>query len=160
MKIQVADYGKVYERLPLGSNQLRLMKIRPATSLTDQVTASLLVGAFDDDSIPSDALSYTWGDLPDNDTILVNGLSMNVNKGFLAALRHLRLCDQEVTLWVDSIHINHDNVPERNAQVARMCAIYRRANQVRIWLGESSPDSPKAIKLANDCAKIRTAITL
>jgi len=38
-------------------------------------------------------------------------------------------------LWIDAICIDQKNIPERNAQVEMMAAIYRRARSVFVWLG-------------------------
>jgi hypothetical protein len=46
-----------------------------------------------------------------------------------------------VTLWVDQVCIDQRNVPEKNAQVAKMGEIYRLASLVLIWLGPASEDS-------------------
>ena len=43
--------------------------------------------------------------------------------------------------WIDTICINQDDIPERNAQVSIMSTIYMKADEVIAWLGEEDGDS-------------------
>ncbi|KAK2026049.1 HET domain-containing protein [Colletotrichum zoysiae] len=94
-----------------------------------------------------DALSYTWGDDTDNDTITVNGYKLSIRNNLQVALQHLRRSDKAVLLWVDSICINQDDTDERNTQVAQMGRIFSQADQVRIWLGAESQASETAMRM-------------
>lgn len=44
-------------------------------------------------------------------------------------------------LWVDSICINQADIPERNAQVAKMATIYTSAVSVVAWLGPADEET-------------------
>ncbi|KAM7194417.1 Heterokaryon incompatibility protein (HET) domain containing protein [Naviculisporaceae sp. PSN 640] len=112
-----------------------------------------------------EALSYTWGDLPDGgisgmfpvyiETSLPGSqppenvevgscfAKLFVTANLAIALRHLRL-DRTRTLpvWIDAISINQASL---YSQVRRMTDIYRLANQVIVWLGPSSSSSGKTV---------------
>lgn len=65
------------------------------------------------------ALSYTWGDPHDTREIFVDGQVCHITKNLEEALRTLR--QHEVIragykLWIDSICIDQNNMPERAAQ--------------------------------------------
>lgn len=95
------------------------------------------------------ALSYTWGDANDKVVITVADDYLEVTKTLHVALRHVRLAQEPITLWVDAICINQTDVDERNHQVRQMIDIYKKAEQVYIWLGEPIEHMDAAISLMN-----------
>lgn len=96
------------------------------------------------------ALSYEWGTPEFQETILLNGISLNIRRNLhlaLAALSHnvvfrnkLRGC---VYLWIDALCIDQNNVAERGHQVGLMANISREAKHVMVWLG---PNLDKALE--------------
>lgn len=65
---------------------------------------------------------------------------MRVKPNLLDALKRLRNPDEEVRLWIDAICIQQvqkrgDN-PEKSKQISMMTDIFRKAEQVKVWLGE------------------------
>lgn len=58
----------------------------------------------------------------------------------------LTTSDQERSLWVDALCINHSDMQERMHQVSRMSSIYEQASQVFVWLGEGWDGCEKAIE--------------
>ncbi|KAG9233216.1 heterokaryon incompatibility protein-domain-containing protein [Amylocarpus encephaloides] len=99
------------------------------------------------------ALSYTWGDASITVPILVDEATFQATVNLEAALRHLRLKDEVVTLWVDALCINQNDVPEKNVQLSKMREIYVQAKSVIAWLGDTTPERPfeeKAMKFADD----------
>lgn len=107
---------------------------------------------------PFTALSYTWGANKAERRLHVQpgpaaGTSPNADGGMMTpgqlsitpsldeALRHIRQPSETVTLWVDQICIDQQNIPERNAQVAAMKDVYGGASQVLIWLGPATAAS-------------------
>jgi hypothetical protein len=82
-----------------------------------------------------DALSYRWGDQNDRSPISVNGFPFQATKGLVTALQLLRLESEDLSLWIDALCINQDNVRERNEQVPLMYDIYSRARLVRACVG-------------------------
>lgn len=85
-----------------------------------------------------EALSYVWGSHRDQ-SISCHGGKLLVTANCIDALRQLRHRFKKRTLWVDAICIDQgdsaESVRERNQQVALMGEVYRRAEQVIIWLG-------------------------
>jgi hypothetical protein len=62
----------------------------------------------------------------------------NLNSGQPTKRVPLPKVDDFTTLWVDAICINQTDIPERDSEFRQMGAIYRRAKQVQVWLGEDN----------------------
>ncbi|KAI8626185.1 ankyrin repeat-containing domain protein [Xylariaceae sp. FL1651] len=71
-----------------------------------------------------EALSYEW-----------------IEKIGTAALENIRSETSPKTLWVDAICINQRDTQERNAQVALMTEIFRKAKTVLLWIGDETKDT-------------------
>jgi hypothetical protein len=54
--------------------------------------------------------------------------------------------DKPLTIWIDAICINQDDIIERGAQVQIMGEIYQTAWRLRIWLGEHSSNTIPAME--------------
>ncbi|KAG4421912.1 hypothetical protein IFR04_005024 [Cadophora malorum] len=91
------------------------------------------------------ALSYSWGDTARGVEILVNGATIMVTPNLEAALRHLRLPDKALNLWVDFLCIDQSNDVEKNEQLEQMRQIYVQAVSVIAWLGPAENDSDTAL---------------
>ncbi|KAE9368056.1 HET-domain-containing protein [Stipitochalara longipes BDJ] len=96
------------------------------------------------DKPPYIALSYTWGNSIQLETILVNGQTIDITIKLFEALRELQ-SDKPVRLWVDAICINQKDDLEKSEQVKHMTEIYKAATSVFAWLGPSTNDSDEAI---------------
>jgi len=94
-----------------------------------------------DDTIPYDALSYTWGGTHKTSTVIVNGEALRVTENLHSALQHLRSENVDKTLWVDAICIDQGNERERGHQVQQMCKIYSQAEEVIVWLGQATRET-------------------
>lgn len=85
-------------------------------------------------------LSYHWGEPNDGGgpfDILVNKKIYKVRQNLYQFLQRAK--DHFLKwLWIDAICIDQDNTLERNHQVQHMGKIYSRAEEVLVWLGESS----------------------
>ncbi|QDS72150.1 hypothetical protein FKW77_004359 [Venturia effusa] len=127
-----------YEPLSRLESEIRLLTILP-TSGTDRdehirCTLEIVSLVFP----PSyTALSYCWGDPNDKGDIVVNEQRVQAGSNLIAALQQLRE-DNISKVWVDALCINQDDVEERNSQLLRMGAIYRRAEVTVAWLGLAS----------------------
>ena len=98
-----------------------------------------------------EALSYVWGQGTPTHSIKIHtaGQSagvMYIMPNLYAALRRLRDDRSVRVLWIDAICIDQANTQEKNCQVPLMADIYRRAEHVCVWLGQSSDDSDKALQ--------------
>ena len=87
------------------------------------------------------ALSYTWGQPYRTQDVIVetSNRCIKVTENLHAALEHLRE-RVPVTLWIDAICINQDDIQEPSSQVRLMRHIYRGARQVAVWIHR--PDEP------------------
>jgi hypothetical protein len=101
-----------------------------------------------ENSPPYEALSYTWSTYSDhNKPIYCDGKILRVTPNLEAALRQLRLQDENYLFWIDAICIDQTCTEERNQQVRIMGSIYRAAKCVIIWLGESTTESDIALAI-------------
>lgn len=82
------------------------------------------------------ALSYTWGDSSEQQTIQLNGRPLTVGVSLFEFLQSMHESSEfDTWFWIDQLSIDQKNVSEKNHQVARMSEIYTRADQVYAWLG-------------------------
>ncbi|KAL9487755.1 hypothetical protein ACSS6W_000032 [Trichoderma asperelloides] len=70
---------------------------------------------------------------------------MKIQESLSLALRHLRLADEERTLWIDCLSINQGDLQECGFEVGRMSEIYNHRAYLVVWLGTSSENSKGAI---------------
>ncbi|KAL6810606.1 heterokaryon incompatibility domain-containing protein [Trichoderma camerunense] len=131
------------------SRHIRLVSLLPGRD--DTITCELLTA--DLDSAPHyEALSYTWGNPLDCQTIYIkttesrDATEFQVTSNCFSALRRLRLTDRPRILWIDAVSIDQHNFPERNHQVTLMSQIYSGAAEVIIYLGESENNCDLAIE--------------
>lgn len=102
-------------------------------------------------------LSYAWG-LQNHVTGTIDSRLLHIGKErlrFITALHSFfqvlasKVADgeglQDTWWWIDSICINMEDMEERSRQVQLMGEIYRHAQKVIIWLGETSDDTDRAI---------------
>ena len=68
-------------------------------------------------------------------SLTLNGQPYPIGHNLHLALLHLRSLTLKLPLWIDAICISQEDAEERNAQVALMCFIFRRAAKVVAWLG-------------------------
>lgn len=84
------------------------------------------------------AVSYVWGSPLPCHSIYVNGQHYRVARNLYILLKRLVvLNDTSAYYWVDAICIDQDNVVEKNHQVQQMGDVYKAADQVLCWLGDS-----------------------
>lgn len=83
------------------------------------------------------ALAATARELQGNkaEPITINGQPFSIHHNLHLCLLHLRSKTAPLPLWVDALCINQADTDERNAQVALMFFVYRRAEAVVAWLG-------------------------
>jgi hypothetical protein len=122
-----------YQRLPNGSQQIRLLKLRHSVLYGMQYD----ICTFTLDRAPEYvALSYMWGaPTPTFDFIFHEEKSIRIRQNLH---KFLSIYRDEGYLWVDQICIDQSNVRERNQQVALMSKIYEGAVYVIAWLGLDS----------------------
>ncbi|KAI0172455.1 HET-domain-containing protein [Hypoxylon sp. FL1284] len=149
-----------YRPLKPNSHEIRMLQIHPSWRSFSRIKCSLVIADLDDldsEAVPFgfyEALSYTWGDATGKVTIQLDGCSFEVTRNLAAALRRLRAKKGSRYLWVDAVCINQADEQERNSQVALMGHVYRRAEQVLIWLGPEADGSKAAMKLVTSISDI------
>jgi len=130
-----------------------MLEIHPSRRTSSIMRCSLVavdVDHLEADAVPFyfyEALSYTWGGSTDKVGIKLDGHAFYVTRNLAAALRRLRAKEGCRYLWVDAICINQVDKRECSSQVAKMDMIYRRAEQVLVWLGDEADGSARAMDL-------------
>lgn len=134
-----------FEYEPLAKpRHIRLIILRPALSDTQPIICSLKEVSLDDydhdnDPLPYEALSYTWGAKHGTIPITCDGQTLLVTPNCESALQHLRQKLKKRVLWIDAICIDQQSVQEKNEQVPLMGEIYVSATRAVIWLGPGLP---------------------
>jgi hypothetical protein len=129
-----------YTPLDLRELSIRLLYIRKGWT-GDDIICELCESYSDPDkSIPYKALSYNWGNIQhkpraDIPRVFLDGYRVNLTENLYSALWNIRRPDQDILLWVDAICINQNDTEEKGHQVKQMGDIYKRAEEVLIWLG-------------------------
>ncbi|KAF4497302.1 heterokaryon incompatibility [Fusarium agapanthi] len=67
----------------------------------------------DNDIIPYEALSYSWGSQSTPREIIVDEKILSITESLYEALWHLRRPDEDRMLWVDALCIDQNNINER-----------------------------------------------
>lgn len=118
---------------------IRLVELEPAEDFNSPVFCKLVAATFGQKP-KYEALSYTWGDQTVKRNIFLDGKEFEVGLNLWDALSHLRNRVERLPLWIDSISINQEDVPERNRQLRIMPHIYTRAKMVLVWLGKKGSE--------------------
>jgi hypothetical protein len=118
---------------------------RYATSHDDYILecSRIFFKWFSEDIPKYEAVSYTWGDCTQTNTIYFNDgrQRLIVGKNCHAALRRLRLAHGDRTVWIDAVCIDQQDLRERGHQVRIMSEVYNRAEGVMVMLSDEVPDS-------------------
>ncbi|KAI0198823.1 hypothetical protein F4808DRAFT_434578 [Astrocystis sublimbata] len=132
-----------FEYEPLGPRQLRLLRPVTIHNTADSSVISFEILTVDRSRAPQYcAISYTWGDEDETETIQLDKQDFRVRGNLWSCLYHLGLSaltsrTSSRYLWVDAVCIDQTNTSEKNAQVRVMDEIYRNASYVSIWLGSA-----------------------
>lgn len=125
-----------YEPLDATLSEIRLVRVSDLVNdlYLGLETKTVRLEDVDDQYI---AISYVWGaELPAH-RVYVNGQILLIRRNIWKFLVHsqLALNIADNWLWIDSICINQNDVPEKNHQVAMMGKIFGCAREVFVWLG-------------------------
>ena len=127
---------------------IRILEVHPSRDISAKVKCSLHHLNLDPSQILAyEALSYCWGSSELNASIECNLKPMRITANLHSALLRLRYNDVPRYLWVDSVCIDQNNIPERNQQVQIMSKIYFSSRRIVIWLGDQANDSDTAMAL-------------
>jgi len=124
-----------YEPFELERPGFRLIQLHQGTQ--PLLRCSLFQAYLDEEEsmMPYEALSYVWGDQNTPCEIMVDGKMLSVTISLYDALCHLRQPHEDRILWVDALCIDQSNIKERSHQVNHMGEIYRKCENVIVWLG-------------------------
>jgi hypothetical protein len=127
------------EQYPLrGQYQIRLLDCSSPSGYLRLETFSL------HECPPFSALSYVWGRQKGGERVDINGVPVKVTQNlydFLVTFSGNRW------LWIDALCINQLDPGERSQQVALMKELYEAAQEVIIWLGNTTGDMKFAFDL-------------
>jgi Heterokaryon incompatibility protein (HET) len=120
---------------------------------------------------PFTAVSYCWGSserphlmkCSDPKRIEIDGLNyygpaekptgvIKITENLRNLLLAMRTEDTYVTLWIDSICINQEDVDEKTEQVKMMSLIYDNSSSTIVYLGESDRQTEAAMEFAKKLA--------
>lgn len=142
--------SELYKLLDQAKRQIRLLRVGQEIGLGTKTIGhefpecDLAVFSLND-SPRYKALSYCWGNEHADHRIKINGISFLVRKNlhsflahFLAGQRKGHDVTREYTSWIfiDAICINQQDLDERSSQVTLMGDVYRKADEVIVWLGD------------------------
>jgi hypothetical protein len=122
-------------------SEIRLLLLKPGLKPSPIECSVENLAIAEARSLKFRALSYTWGPPEETETVLLEGIRVQVRKNLWQALYYLRSADTELCLWIDALSINQDDVEERNNQVSMMGLIYNKSVEVFVWLGPESHSS-------------------
>jgi hypothetical protein len=155
-------YGKpAYRPLPHDTSKcwIRVMKLEPGWAYSELRCSLIHINIDDDDHVPYEAISYTWGKYYENirhdgrsrdqtrQSIICDGQWTCVTRSLSHALKKFRLTSSARILWADALCINQDDEEEKSWQVRLMTQIYSKALHVLIWAGYRDP---KVVKRTMD----------
>ncbi|KAF2268748.1 HET-domain-containing protein, partial [Lojkania enalia] len=125
-----------YNTLPLGEDEIRLLKLLPESMpSTFQPVKTELIRCNIDRPPTFKALSYMWGDEDNRRDIEVGDAMLSITASLDMALRALRSQTEQVLFWIDQICINQNDTAEKNLQIPLMTRIYTIAIQTVGWIG-------------------------
>ncbi|KAK4158746.1 heterokaryon incompatibility protein-domain-containing protein [Cladorrhinum sp. PSN259] len=144
------------ETLPNASTaEIILLLVRPSTDASSilrcqrcRVRPQSIHGA------SYSVLSYVWGDPSDTRRIELDGRSTDVAGSLDSALRHLRHQTTPRLVWADPLCINHANGQTGGSSTENLRYIYSKAQEVIVWLGNSTDTSAEWFKLLDDIAQL------
>ena len=126
-----------------------------------------------------EAVSYTWGESKDTETVNINGNLVDIRQNLWNFLINLRRQDhfrreydraeekrfgkhrchrgqiRPRLLWADLICINQADLTEKAQQVQMMGRIFKTAQKVLVWLGPAADNSDEVFDEVEDYATCR-----
>jgi hypothetical protein len=91
---------------------------------------------------------------PQPTSIYLTGTPRKVTPNLASALLHLRDPEKSLTLWIDTVCINQEDLAEKGHQVGQMRHIYACAEKTCVWLGPSSDNSDVAMDFIANSSSI------
>lgn len=154
--ISLAESGAKYQYRGLQDRtEIRCLTLCAGTA-SDPLTCEIQYHNLNDNPC-FEAISYVWGSLVRDETILCNSQLLYITPNLQRSLRQVRLETAARVLWVDSICINQDDDKEKGHQVSLMARIYSQAERVLVTLGAdeiSSAHSQLTCTIAQEISQL------
>ncbi|KAK3627277.1 hypothetical protein LTR56_013738 [Elasticomyces elasticus] len=136
-------YSSVIPALDDDDNSIRLLQSNQEVSADghDEQRLHFHLSVHSRNAAPAyNAISYTWGDRDDMDSILLDGHALPVTQNCRYALWQAQLHHPGTHKWIDAVCIDQTNDVEKSSQVARMADLYARADCVLMCVGRDVLD--------------------
>ena len=147
--------SQLYESLPLarGSRTIRLLDLDSETANSrGQLHATMRVMSLES-SPQYAALSYVWKDNLPGKVVTCNGCDIKITNSCYEALCTLIKRYGNLTIWVDALCINQDDLNEKATQIPLMEDVYTWAQPTFVWLGPSDTQTDRVFNNLRQAAK-------
>ena len=158
--------AEYYSSLPLSSKDrcIRILDLDAAPSSSAPLTGSLRVVSLR--THPRFAtLSYVWGPYAAERDVIIcrnadpgSACRIDITANCDAALRQLRDLFGCLSIWVDAVCINQDDIAEKETQIPMMEEIYTWAAPAYIWLGPGTAASDEVMDWFSRLTEYRGSI--
>ncbi|KAF2967031.1 hypothetical protein GQX73_g6557 [Xylaria multiplex] len=155
-----------FKFLPIDSSkgQIRLLNIAPGRA-GEVIRCSYQIASVHE-NVPYETLSYVWGEMEGNQTIVVEGTEVELTDNLFDAVTRIRHETEARLLWVDALCINQEDGAEKTAQVDMMHKIYSDCVQCNMWMGNidtaalaaTEPEALAAAKGALDAIELLAGV--
>lgn len=146
-RISTEPLKYVYEPLSTDEHMIRLVEVLSGYS-TDPISITIRHVPLAKAECSYDAISYMWGRADKTYRVWVDGRYIVVRENIYRFLKHYRnncIEGTALSLWIDTLSINQQDLIEKGRQVGRMDSVFSNAHQVLIWLGETSENENEYI---------------
>lgn len=144
--------SRQYAYISIDSTQqkIRLLNVKPGGYDEEAISISLSHVRLSDKPTYV-ALSYVWCDKKAARTCSLDDVRLAINDSLYRALRRFRGESKCLTLWVDALCINQNDLDERSAQVQLMRKTYEGADSISAWLGipQNNDNVEAAVRIVN-----------
>ncbi|KAI1772249.1 HET-domain-containing protein [Hypoxylon cercidicola] len=132
----MTSVAPIHKMIPInnGQNQIRLLEIAPGSDPEDIRCTHKVISL--DDKVEYQALSYVWGEITEDKSIVLEGCRVKVTDNLFSSLHTIRSSTQSTTLWVDALCINQEDAVEKKEQVHMMRRVYAQCTNCFIHLGK------------------------
>lgn len=87
--------------------------------------------------------------------LLINGAQVPASQSLVELLEGLRQETDPVTVWIDILCVNGDDMEEKSAQIAQIAAIFSAAAETIVWLGPAADGSDDAMRVLDQLVEER-----
>ncbi|KAN0105882.1 HET domain containing protein [Hyaloscypha variabilis] len=147
---EIPNHYKYHPIDPKG--EIRILILQPPSSPDEAELHCEITTAKFSDNPSYEAISYCWGSDVFPETLYLPSGTLAITENLASGLRRFRLHDQPRRLWADAVCINQQDDEEKGYQVALMATIFRNAECVLVWLGESNEAIDAGIGLIRELA--------